>query len=153
MGYKDQGVIDFFLCHSHYGYHLFSSPRWLHLMADLFVFLRISLRKTGITVVWKKWNYLFFFPSCDSPPSLTSPLSAFTIFGLYRSNLFPSYKLQPPLLRKRQQSCGSMKRASHVKSECTSCASTSKAGCVGMLLRLTRDIRDACLQSFPVVWI
>lgn len=109
---------------------------------------RICSWTTGITVVWEN-VITFFFPSCVPPPSLASPvclsMSLICLFLFF-------HRLLPPPHRKWQQSCSSMKkRASHVKSECTSCANTSKARCVGTLLCLTRHIRDACLWSFPVV--
>lgn len=68
-------------------------------MGDLFVFLRICSRKTGITVVWE--NVISFLIPCVSPPSLTSPLSLPAQYLVSISLIFSFfYKLQPPLLRK-----------------------------------------------------
>lgn len=91
------------------------------------------------------------FAALPRMPLYPHPLA---IFGLYPSNLLPFYQLQPPLLRKRQQSCSSMKRASHAKSECTSCAGTSKAGCVLAPSSASPEpLKMLSCEALPPVWI
>ena len=66
---------------------LFSLSLWSHFMGTLSIFQRISSRKTAITAVWENViNFSFFFPSCVSPRSFTSPF--FSLPSLYLFSIF-----------------------------------------------------------------
>lgn len=102
-------------------------------MGHLFVFLTICSRKISITL-------LFVF---HHPPSLPLALPA-----PYLVSIALIFTSQPPLLKKRQQSWSSMKRASHVESECTSCASTSKAAVLACSSASPQTLRMLGCKAF-----